>query len=169
MRRFVVVGRGGEDGVDSGTSGDFLGFLHGFVRRVGRGSGNDRNAPRSDFDRGIDDVEPFVVGQRGRFASGAAGNEEINSRIDLPGDETAQARVVDGAVLMKRRDESGTAASELHRDRITRMESEGKLNKRVNKRVNEQEESDARARSRDRRATEMAAQSLRFQVRSNEI
>jgi hypothetical protein len=44
----------------------------------------------------------------------------------LPRDQIAQGGVVDGAVLMKRGDQSGAASTKLHRDKIARMSGEGK-------------------------------------------
>ncbi len=125
LRGLVVVGRGGEDGVDSGARGDFFGFLDCVVRGVRRGSGDDGDASGGDFDGGVDHVEPFVVGERGRLAGGAAGNEKINAGLDLPRDQIAQGCVVDGAILMKRSYECGATATELHRNRIARVRVEG--------------------------------------------
>ena len=110
-----------------GRAASSLGFLDGFVRGVGRGSGDDGDASGYDFDGGVDDVQPFVVGERGRLAGGAAGNKKIDSRFDLPRDQIAQGCVVDGAILMKGSYEGGATATELHRNRITRMRVEGKL------------------------------------------
>ena len=111
--------------VDSGTRGEFFGFLDRFVRGVGRSSGDDGDAPGCDFDGGVDHVQPFIVSERGRLAGGAAGNEKINAGLDLPRDQIAQGCVVDRAILMKRSYERGATATELHRNRITRMRVEG--------------------------------------------
>ena len=125
LRGLVVVGRGGEDGVDSGARGDFFCLFDRVVRGVGGGAGDDGNASGCDFDGGVDHVEPFVVRESGSLAGGAAGNEEINAGFDLPCDQIAQGCVVDGAVLMKGSDEGGATATELHRNKITRMGSDG--------------------------------------------
>ena len=125
LRGLVVVGRGGEDVVDSGARGDLFRFLDGVVGGVGRRAGHDGDASGHDFDGGVDDVEPFVVGESGRLAGGAAGNQKINAGLDLPCDQIAQGCVVDGAILMKRSYECGATATELHRNRIARVRVEG--------------------------------------------
>ena len=125
LRGLVVVGRGGEDAVDAGARGDFFRLLDGVVRGVGGRAGHDGDASGDDFDGGVDDVQPFVVGERGSLAGGAAGNQEINAGLDLPRDQIAQGSVVDGAVLMKRSYERSATSTELHRNRITRVRVEG--------------------------------------------
>src|ERR1700720_144788 len=55
------------------------------------------------------------------FARSAAGNQKINSGLDLPCHQVAQGRFVDGAVLTERSYESGTASTKLHENKITRM------------------------------------------------
>ncbi len=61
-----------------------------------------------------------------RFAGGAAGNQEIDSRFDLPGHQVAQGRLVDGAVLTKGSYQRGAASTELHNIKIARTEWDGK-------------------------------------------
>ena len=61
LRGLVVVGRGGEDGVDPGARGDFFRFLDRFVSGVGGGAGDDGHASGRHFDGRVDDVQPFVV------------------------------------------------------------------------------------------------------------
>src|SRR5580700_4116038 len=59
--------------------------------------------------------------QSGSFASGAAGNQKIDSGLDLPCHQVAQGRLVDGAVLTKRGYKSGTASTKLHENKIARI------------------------------------------------
>src|SRR6266567_3773060 len=125
LRWLVVVGGRGEDGVDSGARGDFFGSLDRVVRGVGSGAGDDGNASGGDLDRGVDHVQPFVVGEGWSLAGGATGYEKINTGFDLPGDQVAQGCVVNGTVLMKRSDECGATATELHRNKIARIGDEG--------------------------------------------
>ena len=65
LRRLVVVRRSRQDRVHSGARRQFFGFLYGIVGRVRGGTGHDRHASGCDFDSGIDDMEPFVVGKVG--------------------------------------------------------------------------------------------------------
>ena len=127
LRGLVVVRRRGEDGVDSGARGNFFRLLDRVVRRVGRRSGDDGHAPGRDFDGRVDYVQPLVVRERGRLAGGAAGNQKINAGLDLPRDQIAQGSVVDRTILMKRSYQCSATSTELHRNKITRMRSEGKL------------------------------------------
>ncbi len=71
--------------------------------------------PGRDFDGGIDDVQPFVVSEGRSLAGGAAGNKKIDAGLDLPRDQIAQGRVVDGTILMKRSYKCSATATELHR------------------------------------------------------
>jgi hypothetical protein len=129
LRGLVVVRRRGEDGADSGACGDLFRLLDRVVRRVRSRSGDDGDASGHNFDRGIDHVQPFVVGERGRLAGGAARNQKINARLDLPRNQIAQGCVVDRTILMKRSYQCGATATELHRNKITRMRAEGKLDR----------------------------------------
>ena len=127
LRRLVVVGVRGEDRVHAGARGKFFGFLDGVVSGVGRGSGNDGESSGRDLDGRVDDVQPFVVVERGSLAGGAAGHKKIDAGLDLPRDQIAQSRVVDGTIRMKGSYECSATATELHRNKITRMGAEGKL------------------------------------------
>src|ERR1700691_1234885 len=94
---------------------------------MGSGARNNRRAPRHDFDGDINSLQPLVVRQSGSFAGGAAGNQKINSGLDLPRHQVAQGGFVDGAVLTKGCYESCTASSKLHETKISRMGGLGKL------------------------------------------
>jgi hypothetical protein len=65
------------------------------------------------------------VGERGSLAGGAAGNQKINPGLDLPCDQIAQGRVVEGTILMKGSYEGSATATELHRNRIARVGVKG--------------------------------------------
>jgi hypothetical protein len=127
LRGLVVVGRRGEDCVDSRPAGEFFGLFYGFVCSVGRSAGDDGDAASGDFDGCVDDVQPFVVRERGRFTGRAAGNEEIDARVDLPCDQVAQGRVVERAILMERSNQRSAAAAKLHGNKIARMLQERKI------------------------------------------
>ena len=96
------------------------------MRRVRGCAGDDGDASRDDFDGGVDNVQPFIMGQSRSLARGAARYKEVDARFYLPRDQIAQGGVVDGAVLMERSNQSGAASTELHRDKIARMSGEGK-------------------------------------------
>src|SRR5208282_6232460 len=119
LRRLVVVGRRGQDGVDAWPRGYFFRFGHSLVRRVGSGAGDDGHASGGDFNGYVDNAQPLIVGECGSFSRGAAGNQEVDARFDLPGDQVAQCVFVDSTVLRERCDQSGTTASQLHGSRIT--------------------------------------------------
>src|SRR5581483_4963933 len=91
---------------------------------IGGCSGDDRHPPGGDFDGGVDYVQPLVPRESRGFTGGAAGDQEIDAAFNLPRDEIAQGRVVEGAVLMKGSDESGATAMQLHRDKIARIGKE---------------------------------------------
>ena len=97
-----------------GSRRNFFRFCDGVLCRVGSCAGHDRHASGDDFDGHVDDVQPLIMTERGSFTGGAAGNEEIDARFDLPCDQIAQRFFVDGAVLGERRDQSRTTASQLH-------------------------------------------------------
>ena len=112
----VVVRRGGEDRVDSRPCRDFLSLLNRILRGVRRRPSNNRHASSRHLDRYVNDAQPFVVRQSRSLARGPAGNQKINARLKLPSDQVAQGSFVNGAVLVKRGDQRGTASTQLHRD-----------------------------------------------------
>src|SRR5271154_1629780 len=59
------------------------------------------------------------MGECRSFSSGAAGNQEVNARFHLPGNQIAQSVFVDRTILRERCDESGATSSQLHDLRIT--------------------------------------------------
>jgi len=65
-------------------------------------------------------VKPLVVCESGRLARGSAGDQKIYSGLHLPRHQVAQGCVVNRAILMKGSDQRGTAATELHANKITR-------------------------------------------------
>ena len=73
--------------------------------------------------------------ERRGFAGRAAGNQKIDSGLDLPRDQIAQGRFVDGAILMEGGDESCTASAKLHETKIARMGGLAKLVPGTNRRV----------------------------------
>src|SRR5450631_263680 len=125
LRGLVVVRRGSKDVIHPGARGDLFGFFDCIVRGVGGRAGHDRYASGDHFDRRIDYIEPFVVGERRSLAGGAAGNQKINAGLDLPCDQIAQGRVVEGTILMKGSYEGSATATELHRNRIARVGVKG--------------------------------------------
>ncbi len=126
LRGLVVVRGGGENCVDSGTCGNLFRFFDRLMGCVGGRAGDDRHASGGDFNGGVDYEEPFVVGESGSLAGGAAGYKKVDSRLELPRHQVAQGSVVDGAILTKGSYECSAAATELHRNRIARVGAEGK-------------------------------------------
>src|ERR1700691_3404307 len=94
---------------------------------MGSGARNNRHASRHDFDGDINNLQPLVVRQSGSFAGSAAGNQKINSGLDLPRHQVAQGGLVDGAVLTKGSYKCCTASSKLHETKISRMDGLAKL------------------------------------------
>src|SRR3981081_2654748 len=66
-------------------------------------------------------MQPFIAVKSRRLASGAAGNEEIDPGLDLPGDQVAQGVIVDGAVLSERSYKCRATATQVHVHKISRM------------------------------------------------
>src|SRR5580692_4024316 len=119
--RLVVIGRGCQDRIYTRPRRHLLGFLDSVTSRVGSSAGHDGHAPRHDFDGDIDNPQPLVMRQGRGFAGGPAGNQKIDSGLDLPRHQVAQRRLVDGAVLTKGSYESCTASAKLHENKIARM------------------------------------------------
>jgi hypothetical protein len=65
------------------------------------------------------------VGESRRLARSAAGDEEINAALDLPGYQVAQGSVVNGAILMKWSDQRCTTAAKIHLIKIARIAFDG--------------------------------------------
>ena len=105
-----------------GRAATSLAFSTASLRRVGSGSGHDGHASGHDFDGDVDDPQPLVVRKSRSLAGGAAGNQKINSGLDLPCHQVAQGGLVDGAVLTEGSYERCTASTKLHDNKITRME-----------------------------------------------
>src|SRR5947208_5667428 len=120
LRRLVVVGRSSEDRVYSRARRSFLRFRDCFVSGIRGGAGNYGNASGREFDSDIDYIQPLVVCERRRFTRCAAGDEEVDSGFNLPGDQIAQGSVVNCGVLTKGSEEDSTTASAVPANKITR-------------------------------------------------
>ena len=97
-----------------GRDGNFFRFGHRLMRGIGSGPRDDGHTSGDDFDGQVDDAQPFIVSECGSLSGGAAGNQKIDARFDLPGDQIAQRSFIDRAVLGERRNQGSTTASELH-------------------------------------------------------
>ena len=126
LRRLVVIRGRRKNRINSGPLCSFLRLGDGVVRGVRGGSCDDGHATRSNFDRHINHAQPFIVRERWGFASCAAGNQEINSRLNLPRNQISERRLVQRSILMKRCDERRTASAKLHENKITRIGKDGK-------------------------------------------
>src|SRR6516162_11045100 len=56
--------------------------------------------------------------QSRRFAGGAAGNQKINARFDLPANQVTEGRVIQAAILFKGGYKGGAATTQCHLKRI---------------------------------------------------
>ena len=68
---------------------------------VAAGSGEHGNAARSLFQRDLHDAQMLALAERGIFARGAAGHQEIDSRIDLAAHQLAHGRLVERKIAPK--------------------------------------------------------------------
>ena len=101
----VVVGGDEEESVGSSLV-RFLGKMNGFLRGVGSGARNDRNATL-DLINGLGyDLEVLAVGEGRGFSRRAAGNDPGDAGCQLAVEQVPEVRVGDGSVLHGR-DESG--------------------------------------------------------------
>ena len=89
---------------------EFVGEGDDFGGVVAAGAGEDRNFALGDFESEFDDAEMFGVGERGAFTGGAAGDEEVDARVDLALDERAEGGFVERAVGAKWGYECGTGS-----------------------------------------------------------
>src|SRR5690349_16900 len=90
-------------------------LLHGLRERdclrgvVRRGACHDRNTTFRLLDGDLDDAFMLVDGHRRGLAGAATWHQEVDALLDLPVDERTERAFVDGAVVIKRRDEGGAA------------------------------------------------------------
>src|ERR1700723_2832221 len=82
---------------------------------------HDGHASSDHFNRDVDDPQPLVMRQGGSFAGGAAGNQKVNPRLDLPCQQVAQGGFVDGTVLTEGSYQRCTTSAKLNENKISRM------------------------------------------------
>ena len=82
LRRLVVIRADGEDAVRAQRF-EFARALDHFGGVVAAGTGHDGHLAARLFDRDFDHAALLGMRERGAFARGAAGDEEIDSRVDL--------------------------------------------------------------------------------------
>ena len=111
LRRLVVVRRCGENAIDPRPGPQLPGLGDRILGRIRSGTGHNRYSPSRYFNRDIENLQPFIMRKRGRFAGGAAGDQKIDARFQLPRDQVAQGSLVDGAVLLEGSDQCRTAAT----------------------------------------------------------
>jgi len=105
-RRLVVVGRHLERRVcAAGLRG--LRELDRLLRGVRAGAGDDLDTVGGVLGRDPDDFDVLLDGQRRRFAGGADRHDPGHPPGDLHVDQLAEADIVDGTVLVERRDDGG--------------------------------------------------------------
>ena len=115
----VIIGSDDEHGVGSG----FVGAVsegNGFAGGVGAGASDDGDAACDSVDDGADDLEVFVVIERGRLAGGPDGDEPVDAGAELGFDQFSEV-VVGHFALVEGRDEGGNGAgqgSSLHGRRV---------------------------------------------------
>src|SRR6266403_27440 len=106
----VVVGSDGEDAVGAEFL-QFCGERSDFGGVVATRSGEDRHFALGNFEGDLDDAKMLGVNERGAFASGAAGDEEVDARVDLTLYERAEGGFVERAVVAKWCYECSTGSS----------------------------------------------------------
>ena len=107
----VVVGRDLERSVRTG----FLCHLRkidSFGRRVATSAREHLDFAARKFDRALDDVDVFLVIERGGFARGADGHDAIYAALDLGFDQAFERGVVEEAVLFEGRYDGGVGSAE---------------------------------------------------------
>ena len=108
----VVIGGDQQRTVGPGFLGK-AGQADGFDGIVGTGTGQDGHTPLDLVDTDLDDTFMLFVGERGRFAGGAARHKAVDSLTDLEFNEFAIGGFINGAVF-ERRDEGGQGTEKLH-------------------------------------------------------
>ena len=91
---FVVVRRDREDTVHAQRL-QLLDEVDDFSGVIAACAGEHRNDTLGLFERDFDDAEVLGVSERGAFAGGAAGHQEMNSGFDLTPDQGAQSVLVE--------------------------------------------------------------------------
>ena len=120
LRGLVVIGRGGEDDVHARHCSNGLGFFDCLGSRVGSCASDDRNPAAGNFDGDLNHSQPLFAGERGSFAGGAAGHEEVNSRLDLPCNQGTQRWLIQRAIAPKGRDQRSAASMKPHKQKNSR-------------------------------------------------
>ena len=67
------------------------------------------------------------MSERRRLAGRAAGNQKVDSRVNLPRDKVAKRDVINRAILAKGSNQGCATSSELHETKITRTGKGAKL------------------------------------------
>ena len=106
---FVVVRRHQQQGVRAQFFG-LLGELDAVGRVVRARARNDRDPAGGLLDGGAHDADMFLMGEGGRLAGGAAGDDRIGAAFDLPLDEFPVLFIVDAAVGLHRGDDGDAGA-----------------------------------------------------------
>ena len=68
-----------------------------------------RHAALGFFERDLDHAQMFLVRERGTFARGSAGHQEVDAFFDLPLHQRAKRVFIERAVLAERSDHRGAA------------------------------------------------------------
>src|ERR1017187_7910457 len=80
------------------------------MRVVAAGACKHRNLVGGLFDGERDYTKMLFARQRGAFARGAAGHQEVDTLIDLATDQTANRGFIQRTILLKRRNQSRPAS-----------------------------------------------------------
>ena len=110
-RRLVVVRRHDEDRVDARLA-RALGQVDGMRRRVRARPGDDGGAVSHLVDRDAEELDPLVVGERRRLAGRAGDDEAVAAVLHQVPRHRPERVVVDLAVRVERRDDSGQDLAE---------------------------------------------------------
>jgi hypothetical protein len=110
----VVVGIGGENGIDAANLTEKCGEAEQGAGAVVSASGPNRNAACCSVHNYIDGEKPLVLIEGGGFAGGTASHQKVDSRFNLPVDERAQRLLVDCSIRLERRDYCRSATCRFH-------------------------------------------------------
>ena len=113
LRRFVVVGRDLQRRIRTGAF-RFLCELYRLIGGVGAGTRDDFASSIDEFHGELDHAVVFLMGERGRFAGRADGDDAVDAALYLRLDERAQSRLIYCAIRGKGGD-YGCVCSSVHR------------------------------------------------------
>ena len=110
----VVVGIGGEHGVDAAHLAEAAGEAQQRARGVVGAAGPHRHTAGRGLGYDAQRQQPFLFVQRGRLACGPAGHQKVDAGVDLPVHQRPERRFIDRSIRPKGRNDSCTATRGFH-------------------------------------------------------